>query len=169
MVDQFVTDITAIITPVVLVGGMLFAAIRWLSSQAEKKAIRVKAEAKETADALQKVLEDTASDVKEYTDKRNNEMLVKISEVDKKVMEMLSDLTVRANLTNGNVALIRTEISDLQDDILTIQDTMPCDGNEVKSTDMRRLRDRRRKNKRRDIERDRVAQSEVELKERIRR
>lgn len=177
MVDPALADITPIITIVALVGGMLFGAVRWLSGQAEKKAERVKEIAEKTAADLKQLTEGIARDTRIYTDNhdktareyydiRNTEMLMKVSEVDKKVMEMLSDLRKRADLTNGNVSSIRTDIADLQEDIQMIFDEKEeaiGDGDAQIVKSRKREQDKRRRTKRRAIEKDRIDQSERSL------
>ena len=191
MVDPTLADITPVVTIVALVGGMLFGAVRWLSGQAEKKADRVREVAEKTAQNvsdqaiktaadLKKLTEDIARDNKIYSDgisrdarayydQKNSDMLVKIGEVDRKVMEMLSDLRKRADLTNGNVSSIRTDIADLQEDIQMIfdekaealQDDDPSSKMIIQTR--KREQEKRRRNKRRAIEKDRVDQSERSL------
>ena len=151
-----------------------------LKKVAEDTARSVSDEALKTAADLKHLTETIAKDTRiyadaqnkearEYYDKKNDEMLLKIAEIDKKVMEMLSDLRKRADLTNGNVSSIRTDIADLQEDIHMIFDEKaealggddPGDQQIVKSR--KREQDKRRRNKRRAIERDRVDQSERSL------
>lgn len=188
MADPTLADVTTIATVVTLVGGMLFGAVKWLSGQAEKKAERLKEEAEKTAKLVSEQALKTAADLKTlteviakdtriysdsmskdarvYFDQKNNEMLIKIGDVDTKVREMLSDLRKRADLTNGNVSSIRTDIADLQEDIQMIFDEKAeavGDGDEMIIKTRKREQDKRRRTKRRAIEKDRVAQSERSL------
>jgi len=176
---DLLAQFTTIVTPTILIGGMLFGAVRWLSGQAEKKADRVrdtaektaadlKSTAERTAAELKKVTEDIALEAKKYSDEKYILMTEKISEVDNKVMEMLSDLRKRADLTNGNVSSIRTDIADLQEDIQMIFDEKAeavGDGDEMIIKTRKREQDKRRRNKRRAIERDRIDQSERQMRD----
>lgn len=154
------SQITTILSTVAIIGGLLFTTARWLEQKADRKAERVKEIAEKTALDLKTIAEKTVSDTRIYSEKRYDELTQKVGSIDIKVVELLSDLRKRADLTNGNVALIRTEIADLQDDIAMIQDILPTNADTVKQSDMKKLRDRKRRNRRRDIEKDRVEQSE---------
>ena len=170
VVDFGLTQITTIITTVALVGGLIFGAVRWMTQQAEKKALAIKEKAEHTAAELKITTDDIRQETKEFTISANLDLKHLIESVDSKVAVMLTDLRKRADLTNGNVAMIRTDIADLQEDLSLIQDALPAavaatgggsasvadyDRNETK-----RLRDRKRRDRRRQIEADRVSQSE---------
>jgi uncharacterized phage infection (PIP) family protein YhgE len=186
--DAF-SQISTIATTVVLVGGLIFGAIRWLNAQSDKKvakakqeaettatelkgltahvAEQIKGEAEETARDLKALTERIASEMKVTSEAVNKEIMGKIEQVDKRVMEMLSDLRRRADLTNGNVATIRTEIQDLNDDLQELYEQMPepvvPTGNGAAMAErVKRTREREKKQrmKRRKIEQDRVEQSE---------
>lgn len=169
VVDTLFTDLTAIMTPIVIIGGFIFGGIKYLNSQAEKKRILSKEEALQTANELKRLAGETAKEVRMYSDKINNEMMVKVTEVDRKVMEMLDDLKHRADLTNGNVQIIRTEIADLQEDLQDLYDEMENGGSNDNDVDRedndrrRRQRAKKQRIKRRSIEADRINQSEHAL------
>ncbi len=77
----------------------------------------------------------------------------RIEKVDVKLMEMLTGLTKRSDLVNGNIANIRADIADLQEDIAetSIRDETPANA---------KARLRAMRIKRRRIEADRVSQAE---------
>lgn len=148
---ELLSVLTQVITTAVLVGGMIFGAVRWTSQQAEKK-----------AEALKETTEGIRKETKEFTTSANSDLKHLIESVDSKVTTMLSDLRKRADLTNGNVSVIRTEIADLQEDIQMIfdekSDADNGDDDVIKSR--KREQERKRRQKRRSIEADRVSQSE---------
>lgn len=190
MSQDVFSQVSTIATTVVLVGGLIFGAIRWLNAQSDKKVAKAKQEAETTAtelkgltahvaEQIKKEAEETAEDVKALTERIaaemketseavNKEIMGRIEQVDKRVMEMLSDLRRRADLTNGNVAVIRTEIADMNDDLQELYEQIPDSsqtavGNGSGNAErLKRTREREKKQrlKRRKIEQDRVEQSE---------
>lgn len=175
MVEVAIPDLTTIITQFVLVGGLILGAVKWLENKSEKKSLKEKEEAEQTARELKEVTERTTSEIKKitedkarealdhtdhvnqemktYTDSKYTDMSTRITEIDKKVVLMREDLGRRADFTNGSVASIRTDIADLQEELEELQDR--SDNN----IEMKRHRDKKRREKRRTIERDRIEQS----------
>jgi uncharacterized phage infection (PIP) family protein YhgE len=189
---DILAQLSTIMTIVLVLGGAIFGGIRWLNQQGDKKVAKAKEEADKTANELKELTEhvaiqikteaeETARDVKDLTERIakemktssdlvNKELVSKIEQVDKRVTEMLGDLRKRADLTNGNVATIRTEIQDLNDDLQELYDRVPEspliaaeDGNGAAlQARLKRTKEREKKQrlKRRKIEADRVEQSE---------
>jgi hypothetical protein len=102
-----------------------------LKKDIEDRANRIKADAEDQAEGVKKEVEGravlikaeiatTAELLKHHNQLLIDNVLVKIREVDEKVMKMLSDLTTRADMTNGNVKNIRSEIADVQDDVQSL-------------------------------------------------
>jgi hypothetical protein len=105
----------------------------------EAKALVIKKDIETRADQIKRDAEDTARDVKEAVESRagvikleieatartlrdHNQLMItqvskQISDVDEKVMTMLKELSERADMTNGNVKLIRDEIQQVNEDI----------------------------------------------------
>lgn len=147
MADFFeVTLGNAITWLITLVGlfAVAWATIRWQKKEQEKKA------------AEMKLVEDAkAQAVKQYSEAQNKEVVRLIGEVNSQMTEMIDDLRKRADMTNGNVAAIRTDIADLQEDVLDLFENTDEDDTKEKKRAERERRERRRK-----IERDRIAQAE---------
>jgi len=125
--------------------------------------IRTEADARDTK--IRAFSKDLVDQVKDSSGKENTELLVKlgsledrvnarIERVDNKVMDMLTSLSKRSDLVNGNIANIRADIADLQEDFADamIQDETPSNT---------KARIRAMRIKRRRIEADRVAQAEA--------
>lgn len=162
MVEVFVPDLTTIITQFVLVAGLVLGAVKWLESKSEKKRLKTEQETKAAAAELKAEIDRSAEQVR--TDhlahlaelKANGEstkiiLETKIEAVDAKVREMLDDLQRRADFTNEAVSSIRTDIADLQDDLETLS--------EESASGLRKRNVRKRREKHRTIERDRIEQS----------
>lgn len=160
MVEIAIPDPTIIVTQLVLIGGLILGAVKWLESKNEKKVFKAKEEALVTANELKKLSEETAREVRSYSDTLTGEITSKINDIDKRLVDMVKTLQRRADLTNGNVQIIRTEIADLEEDLDTIQNSLPINGDVIKTNDLRRVRAKKRRERRRDIEKNRVEQSE---------
>jgi len=124
--------------------------------------IRIEADERDTK--LREFSKDVADRARDAAIKDNTELLVKlgtledrvnlrIERIDNKVMDMLTSLSKRSDLVNGNIANIRADIADLQEDVA---ETMIH--NETPANAKARVRAMRIKRRR--IEADRVAQAE---------
>ena len=124
----------------------------------------IRAEAEERDKKLREFSTGLINDMREAAAKDNTDLIIKvglledrlngrIEKVDVKLMEMLTGLTKRSDLVNGNIANIRADIADLQEDIAetSIRDETPANA---------KARLRSMRIKRRRIEADRVAQQE---------
>jgi hypothetical protein len=105
----------------------------------EAKAAVIKKDIEMRADQIKRDADDTARDVKEAVEQRanvikmeieatsrtlreHNQLMIsqvskQITDVDEKLMTMLNELSERADMTNGNVKLIREEIQQVNEDI----------------------------------------------------
>jgi hypothetical protein len=130
----------------------------------EQIAAVIRTEAEERDTKLRAFSKDLVGQVKDSAEKDNTELLIKlgtledrvntrIEKVDNKVMDMLTSLSKRSDLVNGNIANIRADIADLQEDFAEAlyQDETPANT---------KARTRAMRIKRRRIEADRVAQAE---------
>jgi hypothetical protein len=131
-----------------------------LSRTAKEVATLVKVEAEERDDKLRDYTETGFSDnAKLISDLggRLTDLDVKVTEridkLDLKLMTMINDLGKRSDMVNGNIANIRTDIADLQEDLAEMNIANE-DPNNVKT------RVRAQRLKRRRIEADRISQSE---------
>jgi hypothetical protein len=129
------TDFIAIATPVITIiigvttlGGFMYKIGSWINTKAEAKATALKLVTDKSAADLKLATETTAKDLKlytddtakqlrEYTDKTLSAVTDRIAKIDDKVMAMLQDLANRSDLVNGNVAHIRSDLMDLQDQV----------------------------------------------------
>lgn len=99
VIDPFFADLTTIVTPIILIGGFIFGAIKYLNTQSNKKSEQIK-----------QLIEDTIANTNKKLDISNE-----------KAHEILDDLKKRADITNGNVFNIRSDILDLQEEIEELQ------------------------------------------------
>lgn len=88
-----------------------------IKKDAEETAKGVKEAVENRASIIKLEIEATARSLREHNQLMITEVLNKIRDVDDKVMKMLQDLSTRADLTNGNVKAIRTEIADVRGDV----------------------------------------------------
>jgi hypothetical protein len=93
---------------------------RQIKEDVERTAILMKEYNERTAEALKKVTTDTAISLADYNTRVEEKLMVKIDKVDEKQSTMLEDLSDRSDLVNGNVANIRNDITDLQEDIIEL-------------------------------------------------
>jgi hypothetical protein len=93
---------------------------RQIKEDVERTALLMKEYNERTADALKKVTADTAISLADYNTQVEEKLMVKIDKVDDKQSTMLKDLSMRSDLVNGNVANIRNDITDLQEDIIEL-------------------------------------------------
>jgi hypothetical protein len=91
-----------------------------IKEDVERTATLLKEYNERTAETLKKVALDTAQSLAEYNTKIEEKLMVKIDKVDDKQSTMLKDLSMRSDLVNGNVANIRNDITDLQEDIIEL-------------------------------------------------
>jgi hypothetical protein len=145
-----------------------------LKTQAEGVASNLKTNNEMIAIALAKVATDTALTLKENNEriavslKDNNAavsllLTTSLKESHDKLNELTKSFEERADLTNGNVAAIRSEIQDFKEDFYAREDVEQEDDNRSGSGNRARARlliSRRRsdRNKRSDIEQTRVQQ-----------
>ena len=87
---------------------------------AENNAENIKKEVEGRAILVKEEISITATNLRQHNQILIDNVLARIKEVDEKVMKMLSDLTTRADMTNGNVRNIRSEIADVQDDVQSL-------------------------------------------------
>lgn len=131
-----------------------------IRKDAIEQAAGVKKEVESTARTIKSDLETTASNLREHNSAMNDLLKTAIREVDDKVMKMLKDLSDRANLTNGNVGLIRNEVQDVKEDVQDLWDRLDDTDNvlgvESKTPDQKARRKREqdfnRRRKRREIQ-----------------
>lgn len=95
-----------------------------IRSDAIATAANVKREVESTATIIKSELETTARNLREHNTVMNDMLKVAIRDVDDKVMRMLKDLSERADLTNGNVGLIRNEVLDVKEDVQALWDRL---------------------------------------------
>lgn len=136
---------------------------RNLKDMTEKIAEEVKNRAEEVAKELEESTANILQKSKEYTEKTNRDIIARIEVIDTKVMSMLSDLRKRAELTNGNVATLRNDIADLQDQMEDLFEDRGKSDSEVRDLQAQRDQKRKRRQRRRQIDSDRIAQSERSL------
>lgn len=158
--------IVSIIAGLVALGAYIEQAISKLRKRQEEIAIQ-------KAEMLKKSTEDIAKGIKEANEKQILELRQKLSDFDEKLEKTYQ----RADLVNGNVSNIRTDIADLQEDILELysSDDIEYEQDEngrhaqldrgrgrdaVSARKNRKRTELNRRIKRRQIETDRVSQSE---------
>jgi len=146
-----------------------------LKTQAEGVASNLKTNNEMIAIALAKVATDTALTLKENNEriavslKDNNAQVsllltTSLRETHDKLNDLAGSFKERADLTNGNVAAIRSEIQDFKEDFYAREDVDRDDNNYAPSPQRRaskRLaisRNRNNANTRRNIEHDRIKQ-----------
>ena len=124
----------------------------------------IRSEADQRDVKLREFSKDMSDHMRDLAIKDNTDLLIKlgtledrvnlrIEKVDNKVMDMLTSLSKRSDLVNGNIANIRADIADLQEDFADamVKDETPANT---------KARVRAMRIKRRRIEADRVAQAE---------
>jgi len=124
----------------------------------------IRSEADQRDVKLREFSKDMSDHMRDLAIKDNTDLLIKlgtledrvnlrIEKVDNKVMDMLTSLSKRSDLVNGNIANIRADIADLQEDFAdaVVKDETPANT---------KARVRAMRIKRRRIEADRVAQAE---------
>lgn len=129
----------------------------------ERIAAEVKTRAERIAEELKRSTADILMTSKTYTESTNKEIIDKIASIDKKVMEMLNDLRKRADLTNGNVATLRSDIADLQEQMEELFEDRDKNSDERRELQVQREKKKKQRERRREIDRNRIAQSERSL------
>lgn len=104
------------------------------------------------ADLLRDKLELDNKNFKEHYDKENMMLSSKITNLDEILKDMFDELKTRADMTNGNVASIRGDISDLQEDFSQMYRVLYPDESDVRERNLK-MRERRKQ-----IEADRKTQ-----------
>lgn len=89
-----------------------------------EQAADVKKEVENRATVIKAEIELTARNLREHNVAMHDLLKAAIREVDDKVMKMLRDLSERADLTNGNVGLIRNEVQDVKEDVQDLWDRL---------------------------------------------
>ena len=82
---EILSQISTISTIVVMMGGMVFGAVKYINSQTEKSAKEARQEARQIAEKVQK-------ETREYADSKLELIRQQIENIDSKVETMLSDL-----------------------------------------------------------------------------
>ena len=147
-----------------------------LKTQAEGVAANLKTNNEMIAIALAKVATDTALTLKENNEriavslKDNNAQVsllltTSLRETHDKLNDLAGSFKERADLTNGNVAAIRSEIQDFKEDFYAREDVADDSNNNYAPSPQRRAskrlaisRNRNNTNTRKDIEHDRLKQ-----------
>jgi hypothetical protein len=88
-----------------------------IKHDAEQTARDVKEAVEQRAQVIKMEIEATARTLREHNQLMNTQVSKQITDVDEKVMKMLGELSERADMTNGNVKLIRNEIQQVNEDI----------------------------------------------------
>jgi hypothetical protein len=113
-----------------------------------------------TASDLRATISKLADDIQSQTGQQNKEILDKISGVDKRLSDMITSLQYKSEMTNGNVASIRKDLLEIQEDVDTIYNRVNVTGiildkkNPVTpppGPEVIRKRDKRRKARRKQI------------------
>jgi hypothetical protein len=160
--------LTWIISFTIIVGA-LWKAKSWQEKREREKADALIKRTEDVANALLKKTEDVAAALKEYTDRRHEDVLTGIDEMQNRLGGIISDLRDRADLTNGNVSNIRTDIADLQEDLLELwesqlslskSESTPAPQTQIETIADKKRQALERRKKRRQIEVDRVQQNE---------
>jgi hypothetical protein len=136
---------------------------RELKEANERIAVEVKNRAERIAEDLKNSTSNILMTSKTYTENTNKEIIQRIEAIDRKVMEMLNDLRKRADLTNGNVATLRTDIADLQEQMEELFEDRNKSADERKMSEQIREKRKKQRTRRREIDANRIAQSERSL------
>jgi uncharacterized phage infection (PIP) family protein YhgE len=161
--------IVSLFVGIAALAGAIYRGISWLNQQNEKKACEVKRETEQKAEAvkrqaedtarnLQQTVDNTARDIKEVFDQKIQLLKENTAETNVLVRDMFKQLSNRADLTNGNVAHIRNDMSDLAADIQELFEKIDPDTNTGDAMRVSREKDTRRRERKRQIEADRLAQ-----------
>lgn len=108
-----------------------------LKEDTEEVADDVKKEVEMRAEVIKREIEGTARNLRDYTEQVSKELIKKLSDVDEKFARLIEDLSKRADMTNGNVKMIRNEIADVQDDVQSLWEVIE-DNNTGSSSKQRR-------------------------------
>lgn len=131
-----------------------------LKRDQEETASDVKRDVEAKAAIIKEEIAATARVLQKQTEIMNTDLKNAIREVDEKVMRMLADLSKRADMTNGNVRMIRTEIADVQQDVQSlwelVEDTDETAVTHRKDRTMSAAVNRRRKIQQRDRRKKRL-------------
>lgn len=136
--DAFSSSIPIIlgIVGITALCGFIYKIGEWINKRTAEKTETLKAETRHKADEL-----------KEYTNEKWEINRNTIGSMNEK----MDKLVARADLVNGNVSNIRTDIINLQEDLAALYET---------KGEPQRKRALRRRTKKREIEKNRVAQQE---------
>lgn len=181
------STIISILVGVSALGAAVYKGLTWYSHQNDARAKVIKlaledqakivkdtseTKAKElletsmaNAKQIEKALDDRARDVKrdlESTTQLLKDKILGIEQVVNLLSVVVKDnfsaLAKRADLTNGNVASIRNDISDMAADIQDLFEMVDPHSDTKDAIKISRDKDARRRDRKRDIERDRLAQ-----------
>lgn len=128
-----------------------------------QSAVELKRATEKIAEELKQSTANILMTSKTYTESTNKEIIARIGIIDNRVMTMLSDLRKRAELTNGNVATLRTDIADLQEQIEELFEDKGKSEDEIRDLKKEREKKKRQRQRRKEIDADRIAQSERNL------
>lgn len=185
--DFNASTIISILVGVSALGAAVYKGLTWYSKQNENRALVIKKaledqakivkdttetkakEIKETAEAsalvVKKSVDDSARDVKR--DLETNTQLLKdkilgieqiVASLTVVVKDNFHELAKRADLTNGNVASIRNDLSDLANDVQDLFEMVDPQSESKEAVKVSREKDGRRRERKRQIEADRIAQ-----------
>lgn len=179
MTEDFIVaayPVISILIGVGTLGGFIYKMGAWINKKAETKAAILKEVTEKKADELRKYAEEVAKEVRDINEKQIADLQKRLDGLEDKIDKVFQ----RADLVNGNVSNIRTDIADLQEDLLELYsaDDIEYEQNEdsgrhievdkgrgrdsVSSRKNRKRVDLNRRLKRRKIESDRIEQSERE-------
>jgi hypothetical protein len=161
----FIENGGGIVSTTAIIGGFLWKSVQYINQQhtlreertkkeLEERAAKLKQETEEKAAIVKKAIEDKAEEVKNELCKENDRLMDAIDSIKVSV----EDLKKRDDLTNGNVADIRNDIADLQEELQELYESTPhmAASDVVKNSRTKRLK---RREKRKIIEANRIAQN----------
>lgn len=122
-----------------------------LKENAERMRIQQMQDAEKIAREFSTSTAKIADDLRQKTDQQSRDILGKITDVNTRLSEMIDSLKEGAEATNSNVANIRRDMLELQEDVDNIYDKI---NNDDKDPNAKAERDRKRKIRRREINND---------------
>jgi hypothetical protein len=128
-----------------------------IANNAERIRQEQMTQSKQISENLKATTSKIALDLENKTDSTSKAILSNISDVDKRLTRMIDSLQRGAELTNGNVSKIRSDILELQDDVDNIYDKINKD--ELQINPQKKMeRERKRKIRKREISNDSILQ-----------
>lgn len=178
--DVNLNSVGGILTLAALIVGSAYKGITWLnqqnkkreedrSKQIEERAKKLREETEERARQLQQAVDRSAEIMKNTIDQRDKDfkelyfkehakLKESVTTLGNDVRGMFIDLSRRADLTNGNVAHIRNDMSDLAADIQELFEKVDPEVGTKDALKASRDKDVRRRERKRQIEADRIEQ-----------